>query len=359
MKLWKKQAAAGLCALFLTAAPVSAANIAEQLLYGAAAMAYVSEYYSSLDNNAQSQFYDQAMEETGVSDDPEANARVQGIYEKLKSTGLIKRDYKIYVAPSDEINAFMSMGAVMGVNTGTLDAMDDDELAYVMAHELAHGEKRHSLSGIKKQVGLTTALNIYLSSNPTVASSLLANVAGNYISKAVFTKDQEKEADEVGFEYLVAAGYNPGGASASMQLLYERYGDQAPTGIQSLIQPSDHPGTKERAKKNLKRLYEYSAKHVNVKDGEIEIDGKKTFAPQKSGRYTAEQRTYLVAGKLAALYHDNRAGKVTQDGTHIYCAGTSVYTLSEGENGAEIAKSLNDAISPKAEKADEKDKKES
>ncbi len=354
MKTWKKQAAAGLCALFLTAAPASAANVAEQLLHGAAALAYVSEYYSALDNNGQSQFYDQATGETGVSDDPEANARVQKIYEKLKSSGLIKRDYKVYVAPSDEINAFMSMGAVMGVNTGTLDAMDDDELAYVMAHELAHGEKRHSLSGVKKQVGLTTALNIYLSSNPTVASSLLANVAGNYISKAVFTTDQEKEADNIGFEYLVAAGFNPGGAAASMQLLYERYGDQAPTGIQSLIQPSDHPGTKDRAKKNLKRLYEYSEKHVNIKDGHIEIDGKKTFAPQKIGRYTAEQRAYLTAGKLAALYHENNAGQVTQDGQYIYCAGTPVYTLGEGEDGAEIAASLNAAMKP-----DDKEKKES
>ncbi len=355
MKLWKKQTAACLCTLFLTAAPASAANLAEQLLHGAAAMAYVSEYYSALDNNAQSQFYDQAMEETGVSEDPAANARVQGVYDKLKASGLIQRDYKVYVAPSDEINAFMSMGAVMGVNMGTLDAMDDDELAYVMAHELAHGEKRHSLSGVKKQVGLTTALNIYLSSNPTVASSLLANVAGNYISKAVFTKDQEKEADNIGFEYLVAAGYNPGGAAASMQLLYERYGEQAPTGIQSLIQPSDHPGTQERAKKNLKRLYEYSEKHVNVKDGEIEIDGKKTFAPQKSGRYTAEQRTYLVAGKLAALYHDHRAGNVTEDGRQIYCAGTPIYTLGEDENGAEIAKALNDAMNKTKEDAEKKE----
>ena len=100
----------------------------------------------------------------------------------------------------------------------------------------------------------------------------------------------------------------------------------------------------------MKRLYEYSEKHVNIKDGEIEIDGKKTFAPQKAGRYTAEQRAYLVAGKLAALYHENRASKVTQDGSHIYCGGTSVYTLGENENGADIAKSLNDAMTKNEEK---------
>ena len=52
----------------------------------------------------------------------------------------------------------------MCINKGTLDAMDDDELAYIMAHELVHGEKRHSVNGVKKRVGLQTALSIYLGS---------------------------------------------------------------------------------------------------------------------------------------------------------------------------------------------------
>lgn len=48
---------------------------------------------------------------------------------------------------------------------------------------------------------------------------ILGNIAANYISNAVFTKDQEKEADSLGFQYLVEAGYNPGGAAASMSVL--------------------------------------------------------------------------------------------------------------------------------------------
>ena len=49
----------------------------------------------------------------------------------------------------------MSLGGVMCINKGTLDAMDDDELAYIMAHELVHGEKRHSVNGVKKKSRIT------------------------------------------------------------------------------------------------------------------------------------------------------------------------------------------------------------
>lgn len=341
---WKKRAAAAALAVSCLCPAAAAASGAEQLLYGAAAMLYVSKYYSALDNEAQDQFYEDFAKETGVCEDPEINARVRGIYEKLKNSGEIKRDYKVYVAPSEEINAFMSLGGVMGVNKGTADALDDDELAYVMAHELAHGEKRHSLSGVKKQVGLATALNVYLSSNPTIASELLVNVAGNYVSKAVFTKDQEKEADDLGFKYLTAAGFNPGGAAASMQVLYERYGDNAPSGIQSLIQPSDHPGTSERVKKNTKRMYEYSDDHVNVKDGNIEINGKPVITPQAMGNLSAEVRSFLAAGKLAALYHDGKANVAVLDGSVIRVAGVGIYTVSGEENGKDIVQKMNEAM---------------
>ena len=344
MKSWKKKAAVAAIVISLCGTAVAEASIAEQIMYGAAAMAYVSEYYSALDDKAQLQFYEDYTKETGVCEDPAVNERVKGVYEKLRASGEIKREYKVYVAPSDEINAFMSLGGVMGVNQGTADALNDDELAYVMAHELAHGEKRHSLSGVKKQVGLTTALNIYLSSNPTVASSLLANVAGNYVSKAVFTKDQEKEADELGFSYLTAAGFNPGGAAASMQVLYERYGENAPSGIQSIIQPSDHPGTSERVKKNIKRMYEYSDKHVNVKDWKIEINGKSVLTPQKMGSLSGEVRACLAAGKLAALYHDGKANRAALDGDVIRVAGVGIYTVSGEENGKDIVQKMNEAM---------------
>lgn len=347
MKQWKKRilAAAAACSVLASVpAPAAASSVVEKLLYGAAAMVYVSKYYSALDDGAQLQFLGECQQQTGVYDDPAADARVQGIYQQLKASGHIKRDYSIYVSPEEEINAFMSLGGVMCVNKGALDAFDDAELAYVMAHELAHGEERHSVSGVKKRVGLTTALNIYLADDPTIGSVLLANIAGNYVSNAVFTKDQEKEADDLGFDYLVDAGYNPGAAAASMAVLRDRYGESSPSGIQAVLAPGNHPATTDRVNKNIKRMYEYSGDRVNVKDGYITVNGKKAFRGVSMGAYTGEERTYLAAGRLAKLCHDGRLNEASYDGSSIVCGGESIYTVSAGEDGAAMAAALNEGI---------------
>lgn len=325
-------------------AVVEAASTTEKILFGAAALLFVSQYYTRLDNNAQSQFLQECEKQTGVSDDAESENRVEGIYQTLVDSGDISRNYAVYVSPDNDINAFMSLGGVMCVNQGTLDHMDDEELAYTMAHELAHGEKRHSVNGVKKQVGLVTALDIYLSDDPSIGAMLLANIGANYISNAVFTNDQEKEADDIGFSYLVDAGYNPGAAAASMQVIYDRYGDLSRTGLKSVVAPSNHPKTSDRIAKNVKRMKLYSNNHVDVKDGWIVVNGDKTFQPVASGNYTAAERSYLSAGKLAKLYHEHKAGDVTFHNSALYCGDTSVYTVSSSEDGAAMAVTLGKAV---------------
>lgn len=137
-----------------TPVEVAAASTTEKLIYGAAALLLVSQYYSKLDDQGQAQFYEQCRRQTGVDENPADNNRVQRIYQSLRDTGSVKRNYKVYVSSDKDFNAFMSLGGVMCVNKGALDVLDDDELAYVMAHELTHGEKRHSVAGVKKQVGV-------------------------------------------------------------------------------------------------------------------------------------------------------------------------------------------------------------
>ena len=222
--------------------------------------------------------------------------------------------------------------------------MDDDELAYIMAHELVHGEKRHSVNGVKKRVGLQTALSIYLGSEQGVGGVILGNIAANYISNAVFTKDQEKEADSLGFQYLVEAGYNPGGAAASMSVLLDKYGDKPRTGLKGVIAPADHPSTKERVEKNGKRLYEYSGNHVKAKDNWILINGEKTFQPAETKRYTQTERAYLTAGKLAAVYHDGNVQNARYKDGMIQIGNVPIYTVSSRENGMEIEAALNKGI---------------
>lgn len=269
---------------------------------------------------------------------------MQTIYNNIRSTGAVERNYNVYVAPSEDINAFMSLGGVLCVNKGSLDAFDDDELAYVMAHEISHGEKRHSVNGVKKSVGLITALDIYLGSDASYGEYLLGNIAANYVSNAVFTKDQEKEADDLGFQYLVEAGYNPGGGAASMQVLKDKYGESSPSGIKAVLAPGNHPKTSDRINKNLKWMKAYSGGHVDVKDGWILVNGEKAFQPAASGRYTDKERTYLTAGKLDKLYHRGHVPDAVIEDDTIYCGNTAVYSLSSSEDGKLYVANLNKGI---------------
>ena len=98
-----------------TPVEVAAASTTEKLIYGAALL-LVSQYYSKLDDQGQAQFYEQCRRQTGVDENPADNNRVQRIYQSLRDTGSVKRNYKVYVSPDKDFNAFMSLGGVMCVN---------------------------------------------------------------------------------------------------------------------------------------------------------------------------------------------------------------------------------------------------
>ena len=123
----------------------------------------------------------------------------------------------------DDFNAFATVGRVMSVNKGALDLLDDDELEYVMAHEISHGEHKDIVKGLKKQVGLSMAVSLAAGGGGNAA--ILSNIAGNYMENQVFTMGQEKAADELGFKILSESPYNVGAAAASMAVLRNKYGD--------------------------------------------------------------------------------------------------------------------------------------
>lgn len=319
-------------------------NTVEKIALGAAAVYFVSQYLAKMDNN-QKGLIGEVQGKTGVDKDPEDNERVQGIYQSFRNTGYLTRDYEVYVCPDEELNAFMSFGGILCVNKGTLNLLDDQELAAVMAHEITHGEERHNLKGTKKSVGLSLATSLYLSDNASYAQQVLGNIITYNISNGIFSKDEEKEADKEGFEYLVTAGYNPGAGAAAMQVIYNNYGESAPTGIKSIIMAGDHPKTSDRINKNNKWMTEYSGKHVTVnKDGYIVINGDKIFKAEKYGRYEAKERNWLTAGKLAKLYHEGNVKDAVNNNGTIMIDKTSIYTTSANENPDQIVKTMNTAI---------------
>lgn len=113
-------------------------------------------------------------------------------------------------------------GDVVAVFTGLIQMVhgDADMAAFVMAHEMAHHAKGHMKAAFARNAGidlLSIVAGAYAGKrladkgyNPNIAMYLSS--LGGQLVEAKFGRDQEREADEVGFQYMVDAGYNPLGA---------------------------------------------------------------------------------------------------------------------------------------------------
>ena len=329
-----------------TTVEAASAGAAQTLIGGAVAYAYVSTAFNKMDNSkeGQEQSLARAKKQTGYLEDSAAQARVQRIMKTLEASPSVKRSYVVYANPSDDFNAFATVGRVMSVNKGALDLLDDDELAYVMAHEISHGEHKDIVNGLKKQVGLSTAVSLAAGGGGNAA--ILSNIAGNYMENQVFTMGQEKAADELGFKILSESPYNVGGAAASMAVLRNKYGDLYREGLNQVFSPNNHPKTSSRVKDNIDRMYTYSGNHVSVDNGAVFVNGVNIYSPANSGRYTGEERAYFMAGKLARLYHNGQIqqGSASYNGPTVTVAGQNIVTTPNADVALMVATNLNNSF---------------
>lgn len=170
-----------------------------------------------------------------IKDTGPAVESISTISKKL-TTGSV-HNYRFFVAERPEINAFAAPGGVVVVFRGLLDAVESpEELAGVLAHEVAHAELRHSLQGMLKSLGFRTLASIALGDS---ADSMLADVTKR-LTELRFSRDAEREADANGLQRLVKARISPDG----MVRFYQRLADQKGPNPPALL--STHPASGDR-----------------------------------------------------------------------------------------------------------------
>ncbi|MFN0299696.1 MAG: M48 family metalloprotease [Burkholderiales bacterium] len=186
-------------------------------------------------------------------DDPEAQAFVETIgYKLVTAAGETRQAFDFFVIRDASINAFAMPGGFVGVHTGlVLAAQSEAELASVLGHEIAHVTQRHIARQLDKQsqmqmaaiAGLIIAL-LAARSNPDISSAAIATTQAGAIQSALnYSRDLEREADRLGFQYLDAANYDVNG----MVGFFERL--QRATRLQEYNAPAylrTHPLTTER-----------------------------------------------------------------------------------------------------------------
>jgi predicted Zn-dependent protease len=123
-------------------------------------------------------------------------------------------DYSFKVLDIDEVNACSVGGGFIYINKGMLDYVkdDNDSLAYVIAHELAHITQRHMAKAMEQEMVGELLLNIILHSAGASENAYRITAVGWDLLLNGYSRKDEFEADRVGVEYMIKAGYNPEGA---------------------------------------------------------------------------------------------------------------------------------------------------
>lgn len=121
-------------------------------------------------------------------------------------------DWEITIINNGEVlNAFAVPGGKLYFYTGIMKYVDDAAtLAGVVAHEMAHADRRHSTQQMTKAIGVETLLSILIGDD----KSELVNIAGGLaagLTELKFSRDDEYEADEYSVKYLADTDYNPVG----------------------------------------------------------------------------------------------------------------------------------------------------
>jgi beta-barrel assembly-enhancing protease len=151
--------------------------------------------------------------------------------------------WEFHIVADPSINAFNIPGGHVYVHTGLIAAADNAaELAGVMAHEISHGVSRHATEQMTKSYGLNIGASILLGNNPAIYEQILASIVGTG-AMARFSRNDEREADDLGISYMYNAGYDPiGMATMFEELLSER--QQRPSALEQFF--STHPLTEDR-----------------------------------------------------------------------------------------------------------------
>lgn len=186
-------------------------------------------------------------------DDPEAEAYLNQLGYRLVSVSTRnQREFTFFVVDDTNINAFALPGGNIGIHTGLLlAAQSESELAGVVAHEIAHVTQDHIARMVAAQTqaqwptmaALALALLASRSNSNVAGAAIASSQAFSIQNQLNFSRDFEREADRLGYDMLVRAGFDPRGMSgffSRLQRASRFYDSSAPAYLRT------HPLTTDR-----------------------------------------------------------------------------------------------------------------
>lgn len=162
-------------------------------------------------------------------------------------------EYKFYVIKEETFNAFASPGGHIFINSGLIEALDgEEELAGIIGHEISHVVCRHISQRIErsKKINLATMAGmiagIFLGVGGSAAAGnavAIGTMAGSQSLSLSYSREDERQADEIGLQYLSKTGYDGKGLLTSLEKIRSKQwfsSDQVPNYLLT------HPASEER-----------------------------------------------------------------------------------------------------------------
>ena len=188
----------------------------------------------------------EVLKHTPISGDEAAQKEIDRLGQTIVKKGGLNRpqiEYHFKVLHDDDMNAFSTCGGYVYFTDHLWNVLRTDERAGVLAHEIVHADRRHALDAmlkLQKRSTILGAILILAGANRTISN--VVDMA-NQLSTLKYSRGDERQADEVGLQYLHNAGLNPVGLLLSMRKI-DRFeseaGGRAPTILMN------HPATPDR-----------------------------------------------------------------------------------------------------------------
>jgi len=260
-----------------------------------------------------------------VIENPLLSRYLSDIGESLLSALDVRlRDYTFYLVKDSSVNAFATPGGYIGVNVGLIMmSRSEDEVASVLAHEIAHVELMHGMQMLEKaqevnMAGMISLLAAILigSQNSDLASALVfSSAAGSGQTMLNFTRGNEYEADRVGINLLKESSYDPEAMVSFLSLLQAREQAGELAGIEYI---RSHPVNSNRIAEiqsrirdvkrspKARRFNQFKAYLAFIYSLDTRVDGDTLFDQalrlSRNGQYSAAEKQLL---KLVARDPDS------------------------------------------------------
>ncbi|GAB4366121.1 MAG: M48 family metalloprotease [Deltaproteobacteria bacterium] len=214
-------------------------------------------------------------------------------------------DYRYRVLNSSVPNAFALPGGFIVINRGLLVGLSSEaEMAAVLGHETGHVTAKHSLAGYQRAMAANILLaGVAIGTGGKRWAMDLTGITASLVNNG-FSREQEREADWLGIDYMVKAGYNPMGAVRLQEYFYrELEGGRNPLFVEGLFRT--HPFSKERLDNARARI---AQRYAGVARDPSYTFNEEVFR-RKTARLREVQKAYDLSDEGDRLFQDKRYGE--------------------------------------------------